>query len=82
MFNVAKLANGRAKTRTHGLAESKAPEGVSLQRGCVCERERKGEKRRRQRDGVGEREKEPKSEVRVKPSWAPSAVKTTLSFDE
>lgn len=48
----------------------------------MCERERKGEKRGRQRDGVGEREKEPKSEVRVKPSWAPSAVKTTLSFDE
>ena len=54
MFNVAKLANGRAKTRTHGLAESKAPEGVSLQRGCVCVREREREKKEGDREtGLG-----------------------------
>lgn len=58
------------------MAESKAPEGVSLQRGCVRERGRK--KRERQTEGVGEREKEPKREVRVKLSRAPSAGKTTL----
>lgn len=57
MFNVAKLANGRAKTRTHGLAESKAPEGVSLQRGCVCVREREREgKEERERGRKGGRE--------------------------
>ena len=53
MFNVAKLANGRAEIRTHGLAESKAPEGVSLQRGCVCEREREREKKEGETEGKG-----------------------------
>lgn len=53
MFNVAKSANGRAETRTHGLAESKAPEGVSLQRGCVCVREREREKKEGETEGKG-----------------------------
>ena len=49
---------------------------------CLREKEKGRKKRERQRERVGEREKEPKSKVRVKPSWAPSAVKTTLSFEE
>lgn len=68
MFNVAKFANGRAETRTHGWQSLKfllfliCPVVAS---GCVC-RGARGEKE------SGERAKEGKNELRVKSLWAPS----------
>lgn len=83
MFNVAKFANGRAETRTHGWQSLKfllflicpIVASLSLQGVCVGGGAH-GEKE------SGERAKERKNELRVKSLWALSAVKTTLSFEE